>query len=209
VTLTFRIWAAVAGVMSSSVISARSRLLRVTVWDMLSESRYQSRSPLPTCPMNRPGGYIDVDSLQAETSLEAAAAKCGIPLDVKGSGAEVRIDCPFGCAGDHCGRKEVAINTENPQKVFQCHAYQCQFRGNLLTLMHGWLAGKKPAGDKLKGEEFQRVKRVLAGTGDPVASGQQQKQPTVAVEAATPHRRRTYRSSTPQKNASANSTTLM
>lgn len=90
--------------------------------------------------MNRPG-YIDVDKLQAETTLEAAAAKCGVTLDIKGSGPEVRIDCPFGCAGDHRGRKEVAINTDNPQKVFQCHAYQCGFRGNLLTLMHGWLTG--------------------------------------------------------------------
>lgn len=115
--------------------------------------------------MNKPG-YIDVDKLQAETTLEEAAAKCGIQLDVKGSGAEVRIDCPFSCAGDHCGRKEIAINTENPQKVFQCHAYQCGFRGNMLTLMHGFLTGSKPSGEKLKGEEFQRVKKVLAGGGE-------------------------------------------
>ena len=135
--------------------------------------------------MTHLGGYIDVDTLQAETRLEAAAAKCGVPLEVKGSGAEVRIDCPFGCAGDHCGRKEVAINTDNLQKVFRCHAYQCQFRGNLLTLMHGWPSGQKPTGDKLKGEEFQRMKRVLAGTGD-AAVRQAPKEPTVAREAVTP-----------------------
>jgi hypothetical protein len=107
---------------------------------------------------------LDVDTLQAQTSLEAAAAKCGVSLDVKGCGAEVRIDCPFGCAGDHAGRKEVAINTDNPQKVFLCHAYECQFRGNLLTLMHGWLTERKPTGGKLKGDEFQQIKKVLAGT---------------------------------------------
>ena len=135
--------------------------------------------------MNRIG-YVDVDRLQAENSLEAAAAKCGIPLDVKGSGPEVRIDCPFGCAGDHGGRKEVAINTENPQKVFQCHAYQCGFRGNMLTLMHGWLTGTKPTGDKLKGTEFQRVKTVLAGTGEPAASRQAPKEPAAASAPATP-----------------------
>ncbi len=117
--------------------------------------------------MNRPGGYIDVDRLQAETTLEQAAALCGYPLETKGTGPEVRIDCPFQCPGDHAGRKEVAINTENPQKVFQCHAYQCGFRGNMLTLMHGWLAGMIPTGGKLKGDEFQRVKRVLARSGDP------------------------------------------
>ena len=114
---------------------------------------------------------MDVDRLQAETTLEGAAAKCGISLDVKGTGAEVRIDCQFGCGGDHCGRKEIAINTENPQKIFQCHAYECGFRGNLLTLMHGFLTASKPTGGKLKSDEFQRVKKVLAGISQPVVSG--------------------------------------
>ena len=133
--------------------------------------------------MNRPG-YIDVDKLQGETSLEAAAAKCGVSLDVRGTGPEVRIDCPFGCPGDHHGRRELAINTDNPQKIFMCHAYECGFRGNLLTLMHGWLTGQKPAGGKLKGDEFQRVKRALAGSGEPAASRQAPKQPAAASEAA-------------------------
>jgi len=106
-------------------------------------------------------GYINVDELQAQTTLEDAARLCGAHLDIKGSGPEVRIDCPFACPDDHAGRNEVAINVDNPQKVFLCHAYSCKFRGNLLTLMHGWLNGSKPTGGKLKGEEFQRVRNVL------------------------------------------------
>jgi len=106
--------------------------------------------------------FIDVDRLQAETTLEEAAGKCGVTLDIRQSGKEARIDCPFGCAGDHVGKKEIAVNTEHPQKVFYCHAYQCGFRGNLLMLMHGWLTGKKPAGGRLTGEEFNRAKQVLA-----------------------------------------------
>lgn len=113
--------------------------------------------------MNRSRGYIDVDELQAHTSLEEAAAKCGVTIEVKGNGAEQRIDCPFACDGDHSGRKEVAINIENAQKIFQCHAYACGFKGNMLTLMHAWATGRKPTGGKLKGEEFQRVKKILAG----------------------------------------------
>ncbi len=105
---------------------------------------------------------MNVDQLQADTSLTEAAAKCGVTLDVHGSGQEVRLDCSFGCQGDHSGRREIAVNTENPQKVFMCHAYQCGFRGNLLTLMHGWLTGTRPAGEKLKGDEFHRVKNILA-----------------------------------------------
>jgi len=107
--------------------------------------------------------YIDVDRLQSETTLEEAAAKCGVQLDVRQSGKEARINCPFGCEGDHQGRKEIAVNTEHPQKVFYCHAYRCGFRGNLLTLMNGWLTGHKPTGGRLTGPEFNRVKGVLAG----------------------------------------------
>ena len=128
--------------------------------------------------MNKPGGYIDVDRLQAETTLEAAAAKCGVSLDVKGTGPEVRMDCPFACLGDHLGRNEIAINTENAQKIFQCHAYQCGFRGNLLTLMHGFLTHSKPNDGKLKGDEFQRVKKVLAGNIADAATRSNIKQPT-------------------------------
>ncbi len=136
--------------------------------------------------MPKPGGYIDVDRLQAETTLETAAAKCGVRLDVKGSGPEVRIDCPFQCPGDHVGRKEIAINLDNPQKVWQCHAYQCGCRGNLLTLMHGWLTSAKPTGDKLKGDEFQRVKRVLASTPATQAEASASKEPQVASVAKAP-----------------------
>jgi hypothetical protein len=136
--------------------------------------------------MNRPGGYIDVDQLQAQTTLEEAAAKCGVTLDPRGTGPEVRIDCPFHCAGDHAGRRELAVNVENPQKVFMCHGYECGTRGNLLMLMHGWLTGQKPIGGKLKGEEFQRVKRLLAGTGEPAASRPAPSQPAAASEKSAP-----------------------
>jgi hypothetical protein len=70
--------------------------------------------------------------------------------------------------------------------VFLCHAYECQFRGNLLTLMHGWLTERKPAGGKLKGHEFQQIKKVLAGTGEPAASHPAPKQPAAASEATAP-----------------------
>lgn len=106
--------------------------------------------------------YVNVDELQAQTSLQEAAAKCGTALDIRGTGPEIRIDCPFGCPGEHSGRKEVAVNIDNPQKVFTCHAYGCQIRGNLLALMHGWLHRAPPTGGKLKGTEFTHVRNLLA-----------------------------------------------
>ncbi len=112
--------------------------------------------------MNQPR-YVSVDELQASVTLPEAAAKCSVPLDVHGAGKQVRLDCPFGCSGDHGGKREIAVDTSNPQKVFCCHAYGCQVRGNLLMLMHGWLTGTLPVGGKLKGAEFKRVRDVLTG----------------------------------------------
>lgn len=107
--------------------------------------------------------YVSVDDLQAKITLQEAAAKCGVTVEIHGAGRQVRLDCPFHCSGDHAGKREISVDTGNPQKVFACHAYGCQFRGNLLTLMHGWLTGTRPTGDKLKGEEFKKVRGVLAG----------------------------------------------
>lgn len=86
-----------------------------------------------------------------------------MPLEAHGAGTQVRIDCPFGCTGDHGGKREISVDTSNPQKVFCCHSYGCQVRGNLLTLMHGWLSKSLPSGGKLKGAEFKRVRDVLTG----------------------------------------------
>lgn len=113
--------------------------------------------------------YTSVDDLQAQLTLPEAAAKCGVSLEVHGSGKQVRLDCPFGCAGDHVGKRELSVDTSNPQKVFCCHAYICQVRGNLLSLMHGWLTGTQPTGRKLKGAEFKRVREVLTGAVAPLS----------------------------------------
>lgn len=135
--------------------------------------------------MNQPR-YINVDELQAQTSLDDAAAKCGIPLDVHGQGKEVRIDCLFGCVGDHAGKREIAVNTDNPQKVFCCHSYGCGFRGNLLTLMHGMLTNGKPTGEKLTGAEFTRVRNILAGTADASSTPKPAAAPSPSIAATLP-----------------------
>lgn len=129
--------------------------------------------------------YANVDDLQAQTTLQEAAAKCGVSLDVHGTGRQVRLDCSFGCQGDHAGKRELSVDTGNPQKVFTCHAYGCQMRGNLLTLMHGWLTGTRPTGDKLKGAEFNRVRGVLTGDTLPSPSATVAK-PTSPAAVANP-----------------------
>jgi len=105
---------------------------------------------------------FDVDTAKQQTPLEEAARRCGVELDVHGSGSNVRIDCPFGCHGDHAGKREISVSREG-DKLFRCHAYGCGFRGNLLKLMHGWLTGSMPRMGNLKGDDFKRVRDVLVG----------------------------------------------
>ena len=87
--------------------------------------------------MPRPKNWIDVDEWMAEHSLASAAEACGVrSLEVSGSGANQRIDCPFACEGDHAGKREIAVDCDNAAKQWKCHAYQCECRGNLLNLMN-------------------------------------------------------------------------
>lgn len=113
--------------------------------------------------MNQPrSGFVNVDALQAQTSLEQAAVACGYHLpELKPSGKEARLPCPFHEDGESA--RSLAVNLEHPQKVFICHSYQCKVRGNLLLLMYGWLHGDAPPGEKLTGAAFREVRDVLAG----------------------------------------------
>jgi 5S rRNA maturation endonuclease (ribonuclease M5) len=137
--------------------------------------------------MNAPR-YVGIDDLQAQTTLQEAAARCGIPLEVTGSGRQQRLDCPFGCPGDHAGLREISVDTGNPQKVFCCHSYGCQLRGNLATLMHGWMTGTRPTGDKLKGDEFKRVRDLLAGNSATSPSRRDSRPPVETTLPAPPPR---------------------
>jgi hypothetical protein len=132
--------------------------------------------------------FVDVDTFQRDTSLPDAAGKCGVHVDVSGNGQNQRIDCPFGCEGDHRAKREIAVDAENAAKQWKCHAYGCEMRGNLLCLMYGWLNGKRWSGDKLRGAEFNQVKEVIAGKAAEVRTAVGAAVPQVIVtapEAAT------------------------
>lgn len=51
--------------------------------------------------------------------------------------------------------------------------------------MHGWLTGTRPAGDKLKGDEFHRVKNLLAGNAA-VATKEESGLPKTPSESPSP-----------------------
>ncbi len=105
--------------------------------------------------------WINVDQWMAEQTLTSAAAACGMhSLEVSGSGANQRIDCPFACEGDHASKRDIAVDSDNAAKQWKCHAYECDCRGNLLNLMYGWLNGNRWTGDKLRGAEFIQKNRT-------------------------------------------------
>lgn len=138
-------------------------------------------------------GFINVDAFQRDHTLEEAAAICGVHLDSTASGPNVRIDCPFNCDGDHAAKREIAVDSENAAKQWKCHAYGCSVRGNLLMLMYGWMEGKLPGGDKLRGKQFTIVRDLIAEhlSGSPPPERQPQKkrqstlQPSKVDEAPT------------------------
>ena len=134
--------------------------------------------------MPKPKNWVNVDVWMSQQTIGSAAAVCGKQsLEVSGSGANQRIDCPFACEGDHAGKREVAIDTENPACQWTCHAYRCALRGNLLNLMYGWLNGKPWTGDKLRGAEFNQIKELIAGNKP--AGTPPPRSPTQPTEAKT------------------------
>ncbi|MBW3596960.1 MAG: hypothetical protein KY475_06760, partial [Planctomycetes bacterium] len=94
--------------------------------------------------------------------LEEAARRCGSSIEVHGSGAQVRIDCPFGCAGDHAGKHEVSVNVGHASKPWRCHSYECGARGDIIHLIHGLLTGARPP-EKIAGRDFLAAKKVVLG----------------------------------------------
>ena len=133
---------------------------------------YHAARDLPKDSIARQS-FINVDAYQGTKSLTEAARDCGVELEVTGQGKNVRIDCPFACEGDHAGKREIAVDVTNPAKQWQCHAYGCPNRGNLLQLMYGLLTGEVPPA-KLRGEAFRLVRdRIAEVTTGSVPSSRQ------------------------------------
>ena len=103
--------------------------------------------------------YIDVDRLLSQATLEQAAAAYGDELSAGTDKNEVRLACPFSC--EQASGRPVSVNTALPHKPFICRAYQCQVRGNLLSLMYGLKHGTLPPGGQLKGADFRAMAQDL------------------------------------------------
>ena len=118
-------------------------------------------------------GFINVDELMPQVSLEQAANFYGVPLpELKKVGNETRAACFLNCGKKApTGDRALAIQVDHPAKQFHCHSYGCGKGGNLVSLCDlmkpGASAGGKPRGDRFK--DIAKDLQAMAGgeTGTP------------------------------------------
>ncbi len=127
----------------------------------------------------RTRGYIDVDGLQRELSLqgdvvERIARYYGRELpELHRTQQETRLACLFTCGREgRTGDRVLSIKEQPDGCLFRCFHYGCTVRGNLLTLMHWMKHDRPPSGERLQGGEFREIaedlRRLVAGDSLPL-----------------------------------------
>ncbi len=103
-------------------------------------------------------GYINVDELLPQVTLEQVAAYYAAPLpDLKRVGEEVRTRCFLLCGRrGETGDRALAIKVEDPVKRWRCHQYGCGKGGNLVSLCDLLKPGGNGEG-RPRGERFKQI----------------------------------------------------
>lgn len=143
-------------------------------------------------------GYINVDQLMPQVTIEQAASYYGVLLpELRQIGEEVRAKCFLNCGlADRTGDRALAIRADHPAKQWKCHQYGCGRGGNLVSLCDLMKPGAHAEG-RPRGERFKAIaadlKTMVEGTprkGSPIPSGQEMqatpaapsKQPAPTIE---------------------------
>jgi 5S rRNA maturation endonuclease (ribonuclease M5) len=130
---------------------------------------------------SRYSGYINVDELTSQVTVEQVAAHYGVPLpELKRVGDETRARCFLACGrAEETGDRALAIQAQHPARQWQCHQYGCGKNGNLIGLMDllksGDNMGGRPRGPRFK-ELAADLKAIVEGAAP-------------YVESAAPHMR--------------------
>ena len=101
-------------------------------------------------------GFINVDELIPQVTLEQVAAYYGVPLpELKRVGQETRTRCFLACGRiEETGDRALSIQTDHPIKQWKCFQYGCTKSGNLVALMDllkpGGNMGGRPRADRFK-----------------------------------------------------------
>jgi hypothetical protein len=127
-------------------------------------------------------GFINVDELMPQVTLEQVAAYYGVQLpELKRIGAETRTRCFLACGkANETGDRALAIQEGHPARQWRCHQYSCGKGGNLISLCDllapGANAGGRPRGDRFKSIAAD-LKAIVQGLPPPGTA-----QPTPSVQ---------------------------
>ncbi len=101
-------------------------------------------------------GFIDVDRLQEQLTVEQVAAFYNVPLPELHRGEQaIRTQCFLLCGkSGKTGVRALAIKADSPVKEWKCHNYECGKSGNLISmcdlLKPGPNSGGRPRGQRFK-----------------------------------------------------------
>lgn len=137
-------------------------------------------------------GYINVDDLVPQVTLEQVAAYYGVQLpELTRLGAETRTRCFLACGRTQAtGDRALAIQEQHPAKQWKCHQYGCTLSGNLVSLCDlmkpGQNAGGRPRGDRFKSIAAD-LKAIVEG--QPTSSSEPAPAPAARLEKMVPPKR--------------------
>jgi hypothetical protein len=118
-------------------------------------------------------GFINVDELVTQVTVEQVAAHYGVPLpDLKRIGDETRTRCFLNCGKtQETGDRALAIQEGHPARQWACHQYGCGRSGNLIGLMDLLKPGESMNG-RPRGQRFKDIaadlRAIVGGAPAPV-----------------------------------------
>ena len=142
------------------------------------------------CMNRQRKGWVNVEPLIEQVSIEQAARYYGIALQLERTTGEVRTRCFLNC-GKTQETSDRAMAIDMDRKRFRCHHYGCTAGGGLLDLMFRMKHGQEPTGGKLRGDEFKEIVgdlQAIVGGAEPLLSAANQQQepaPAKAKEVTT------------------------
>ncbi len=111
---------------------------------------------------NEKQGFINVDELMPQITIEQAVAFYGIETgELKRIGKEIRTRCFLNCGNtEETGDRAIAIDAVSPVKKWRCHQYGCGKGGNLIGLCDLMKPGEH-SGGRPRGGRFLEIAKDL------------------------------------------------
>lgn len=140
-------------------------------------------------------GFVNVENLVAQVSVEQAAAYYGVALpELRRVGDEIRTRCFLACGRAHeTGERAISIQANHPAKIWRCHEAGCGRGGNLVSLCDLMKPGEhmdgKPRGGRFKGI-LADLARMAEGEAPPVRDSEETGARERPAETATQAERR-------------------